>query len=586
MRSAHGVSAPVILTIIALFLAITPRLVSADWPTLGRAVCTAPADQKGPKVTTDGAAGAIVVWQDLRSARVNVFARRVLASGELDPAWPIDGRALLADSTALADASGGQAFPVIAPDGAGGAIVAWQDDRSSDNGLDIFAQHVLASGVVDPAWPANGRALCTAPGQQARPTIVSDGAGGAIVTWMDSRISATEVDVFAQHVLPSGVVDPDWPVNGVALSTAPEPQAFPRIVSDGSGGAIVTWFDFRPGATGIDIYAQRVTGAGIVDPDWPLNGRALCLAPGAQVNPSIVSDGEHGAIVTWEDPRDGTSHVFAQRVTGAGTIAAGWPADGRAVCTAPIAQFNPIVTSDGASGAIIAWEDARNSGGLDIFAQRVLASGAIDPNWPVDGRALTVSSGHAVDVSMVPDGAGGAIVAWEEDFFVLAHHIQASGQLDPEFPANGRFVRLTLDFERTPDLVAAGAGEAVVAWSNAGSGTDTDIYANLVVTSGTVDVDHPGGAAGITLALPSPNPARASLTLRFTLPQETDVRLALYDVTGRRVRQLASGTRPAGEHVMTWDLLDEGGAAVGAGLFFARLEAGGRILTRKLATLR
>ena len=49
------------------------------------------------------------------------------------------------------------------------------------------------------------------------------------------------------------------------------------------------------------------------------------------------------------------------------------------------------------------------------------------------------------------------------------------------------------------------------------------------------------------------------------------------------MRSLASGALPAGEHAATWDLRDAGGRIVGAGLYFARLEAGGRTLTRRIA---
>ena len=566
-------------------VALTPRLASAEWPQLGREISTAIKNQERPQVTTDGANGAIVVWQDFRSPRVNIFARRVLGSGALDPAWPIDGRALLGDSTALETAFEGQQFPVIASDGAGGAIVAWQDGRSSA-GLDIFAQHILATGVVDPAWPANGQALGTARGQQDIPTIVSDGQGGAIVTWMDGRSSVTSIDIFAQHVLASGVVDPAWPADGVALCTAPAPQAFPNIATDGSGGAIVTWFDFRPSAGSIDIYAQHVTASGIPDPAWPANGRPLCLAPGAQLNPTIVSDGQGGAIVTWEDPRDGTSHIFAQRVLGTGAIDPGWPVDGRAVCTAPIDQVNPLITSDGASGAIVTWRDARNGANHNPFAQHVLASGAIDAAWPVNGRALSLSSGEVIAASIVSDGAGGAIVAWEEDFFVFAHHVQASGDLDPAFPVNGRFVRLLLTFQRNPSLTAAGPGDAIVAWSDLAPNADSDIYAQLVDTGETLGVDPGSPPPGITFAPPSPNPARGPVRLSFALPRAAAVRLGIYDVDGRRVRDLLSGAQPAGRHEIAWDQRDESGRTVPAGVCFARLEVEGRALTHKLTTMR
>src|SRR5262245_27792129 len=573
------------LVLLVLAALAAPITALADWPTLGRLISAAPGDQRFPKIVTDGAAGAIIVWQDSLSTKVNVFARRALASGELDPAWPIDGRALLADSVALAGAFGGQQFPVIATDGAGGAIVAWQDARNQANGLDIFAQHVLASGIVDPAWPANGRALCGAVGRQERPAIVSDGAGGAIVTWMDERSAITDVDIFAQHVLASGVIDPRWPVDGLALSKAPEAQAAPQIASDGSGGAIVTWHDFRPSQTGVDVYAQRVLNSGVVDPAWPGDGRALSLAAGAQVNPTIVSDGAHGAIVTWEDSRDALNHIFAQRVLGSGQIAAGWPANGLAVCTAAVDQVSPVLTSDGASGAIIAWMDARSGLTHDIFAQHVLGSGTVDTAWPVNGTALSLSSGEEVNPSIVGDGVGGALVAWEDDFFVKVNHVQATGLLDPEFPVNGQFVRLLLTFQQRPDLTVSGTGNAIVAWSDLDSGADSDIYALLVTTDAQVDVDPGTQASTVRFARLSSNPARGSVTFGFSLPREAAVRLAIYDLNGRQVRQLASETRPAGDHAIMWDLRDEGGRAVGAGLYLARLEAEGNSLTQKIATL-
>src|SRR5438552_3748139 len=144
---------------IALYGLAAPRVASADWPRFGRAITTQANSQVHSSIATDGADGAIITWQDARSTRVNVFAQHVLASGDVDGAWPVNGRALLNDSLALADADGGQIFPSIVPDGHGGAIIAWQDLRVAPNDIDVFAQHILATGVVDAAWPANGTPL-------------------------------------------------------------------------------------------------------------------------------------------------------------------------------------------------------------------------------------------------------------------------------------------------------------------------------------------------------------------------------------------------------------------------------------------
>src|SRR5262245_45221637 len=255
-------------TVVMLMVLMSTRSASADWPACGRAIVTAPAGQVHSVITTDGAGGAIIAWQDQRSPRVNIFARHVLASGELDPAWPVDGRALLGDSVSAATGAGGQTTPVIVADGAGGAIVAWQDLRNTTTDVDLFAQHVLATGELDPAWKANGVALCVIEGNQDNHVIVSDGAGGAFVAWEDGRPGVTVKDIFAQHVLAAGTVDPAWPENGFAVTTAAGLQEFPSIVDDGEGNAIVAWDDGRSATTGFDIFARHILASGLADPDW------------------------------------------------------------------------------------------------------------------------------------------------------------------------------------------------------------------------------------------------------------------------------------------------------------------------------
>jgi hypothetical protein len=565
---------------------------SADWPTLGRQLTAAIKDQNVPQVATDGASGAIVVWQDFRDPRLNIFARRVLGSGELDPAWPVDGLSVLGDAATQATAFEGQGPPVIVSDGTGGAIIAWQDGRNQNTSFDIFAQHVLRSGVVDPAWPANGRALCTVRGDQLLPRIASDGAGGAIVTWMDERSSASGFDIFAQHVLASGAVDPNWPADGIALSTAPSTQAVPDLVSDGSGGAIVTWHDFRLSPTNVDIFAQHVKSSGVVDPAWPVNGRALTLAPGVQANPTIASDGIHGAIVAWEDSRTGASNIFAQHVLGTGAIAPGWPANGLAVATASGGDDRPLIISDGkapsaaGSGAIVTWQDARSGTSHDPFVQHILATGSVDPAWPVNGRSLSSSDGEQVDASIVSDGAGGAIVAWEEDSFVFVNRVLATGALDSTFPVNGRLVRLALTFQRNPELVASENGGAIVAWGDNDSGKDSNIFAMIVLTQATAGVDPELSGPGLALSRRGASPSRGPVTLSFALPRAAAVRLGIYDVSGRRVRELASGVEPSGTHDVIWDLRDENGQQLPAGIVFARLDVEGQALSVKLVTVR
>jgi len=272
MRTVFGSnsSMPLVIAVVALCGWAAPRTAWAAWPAFGRAISTAPQTQEHPAVASDGADGAIVVWQDLRDPKINVFAQHVLASGELDPRWPLDGRALLGDPAALATAVGGQTAPAVVPDGAGGAIVAWQDNRDPLTETDIFAQHVLASGVLDPKWPANGLGVTTARSLQHTFTIVSDGLGGAILAWQDGRSAPGASHIFAAHVLNGGFLDTQSPADGIPVCVARGAQEFPVAVADGIGGAIIAWQDTRDSTvTGFDVYAHHITSQGVADPAWP-----------------------------------------------------------------------------------------------------------------------------------------------------------------------------------------------------------------------------------------------------------------------------------------------------------------------------
>lgn len=103
--------------------------------------------------------------------------------------------------------------------------------------------------------------------------------------------------------------------------------------------------------------------------------------------------------------------------------------------------------------------------------------------------------------------------------------------------------------------------------------------------------DGPPLAAGrVEFAPIAPNPARASGRARlwFGIPADLagkDYELAVYDLTGRRVKTVDTGQTKAGRFTLEWDLRDEQGRAVQGGVYFARFTAGGKSASRKLVIL-
>jgi hypothetical protein len=88
-------------------------------------------------------------------------------------------------------------------------------------------------------------------------------------------------------------------------------------------------------------------------------------------------------------------------------------------------------------------------------------------------------------------------------------------------------------------------------------------------------VDDGPISAELAMRTPSPNPARSTSRIAWSQPRAGAARLDVYDVGGRHVRTLHDGFVPSGAHAESWNLTDESGARVGAGLYFARLAVAG-----------
>lgn len=401
--------------------------------------------------------------------------------GSARAAWPIAPFG----NVPICVAPGYQHSSQVISDGAGGVIIAWDDYRSGT--WDIYVQHVLESGVVDPAWPVNGRAVFVVPANQVDCRLVSDGAGGAIIIWTDYR-SLTNFDVYAHHVLATGIVDPAWPVDGRALCTAPGDQTELQVTTDGAGGAIVSWSDARAGSG--DVYAQRVLATGVTAPGWPIDGRACCLAAGYQLINGIVPDGAGGALLAWIDQRNPSAAVYAGHLLASGLVDPAWPVDGRMFSTGP-GSSRPYLVPSGADAAIVTWGETR--GGVPaIYAQRVLFAGTTDPSWPANGRALsTVYDGYP-DMAAASDGEGGAFVAWSAKgtspaLDLYAQHILASGSVDVAWPANGLPVSKADDKQLQPAIARDGVGGAFVVWVDFRPGTSNDGFVHHLLATGDRD---------------------------------------------------------------------------------------------------
>ena len=84
----------------------------------------------------------------------------------------------------------------------------------------------------------------------------------------------------------------------------------------------------------------------------------------------------------------------------------------------------------------------------------------------------------------------------------------------------------------------------------------------------------------------TPNPFNPITRFSFDLPARAEITLRVYDVSGRRVRNLKDGTMKAGRHEVVWDGVNDQGRSVASGIYFYRLEAGEDMAVRKMTLIR
>ena len=377
-------------------------------------------------------------------------------------------------NTVICAAEGDQGSPVAVGDGYSGTIIAWQDYRSGTD-WDIYAQRADPTGAVQ--WSGNGTAVCTASSDQILPAAVSDGHGGAIIAWQDSR--GSNYDIYAQRIDPAGAAL--WPTNGVPICTASHDQISPVLVSDGSGGAIVIWQDKRSGLD-YDIYAQKIGFSGITQ--WTTNGVAICQAASDQTSVTAVGDTDGGAIIAWQDQRNGNYDIYAQRVDSSCTPL--WTANGVGICAIIGHQISPVIVEDGSGGAIVAWPDGRSGANYDVYGQRVNSSGATQ--WTINGVPICTAAEDQSSLSAISDGTGGAIVAWQDargsiNYDIYSQRVDSTGYT--RWTTNGAPVCTAPEDQRSPIMVSGSSSGAIIAWRDARSSTSYDIYGQSVDSAGS-----------------------------------------------------------------------------------------------------
>jgi hypothetical protein len=558
-------------------------------------VCVATGWQTAPVVVKDGVGGSIIFWQDQRKGTnvyttdFDIYSQRLNAAGE--PRWTQDGIPIAVD--ALFDI-----YPRAVSDGRGGAVVVWWTETLANTSFAIRAQRIDSTGAL--RWAPGGVIVDSYLNAGSKDyDIASDGEGGVIIASQVYPVNPPEA--FAQRVDSTGALR--WGLHGVPLApSGPAGQDVVCAAPDGAGGVIVGMQDFRyPGTDSAgSFFMQRVDSSGTLL--WGQGG--VGISNHGLLEASMITHIQGDYVALWlQRPwptEPSVNRLMAQRLDGEGKPR--WPQYGVPVTPTPAHdQIHPGLCDDRRRGAIISWEESKD-GIMTVLAGRLDSSGT--RQWADSGITLVRENTNEDPLpQIVENGKGGAFVIWLDyrnavidltNVDIFGQGIGTDGSL--AWQAGGIAVssapkaqKFSYYYNRGIALTDT-TGVAVVAWEDARDSTASkkdpgQIYAARMVYP-------PGAVAGIsggqgitvgTFGLDQnyPNPFNPSTTIGYRLPVREHVSLAVYNVLGEKIATLVDEEGSAGPHKVIFN-----GTGFASGVYFYSLRAGNSVQTHKFMLLR
>jgi hypothetical protein len=371
----------------------------------------------------------------------------------------------------------------------------------------------------------------------------------------------TAATIVVQRVTPEGAIATGWPQEGLTVAGAVDSSLSPlRAVSDSAGGLYIAWGYVSSQGNGARLMHLGPDGQAVEG--WPTGGKEMLPAdahyePNLTIGIALAADGQGGAFLAWRDATPTDTTVKVLHVSSDGSIAPGWPSEG--VAAHDISGTGGEVVGllpDGAGGVIVAWYQYSTGPPISLWMNRIGPSGVV--------AVLASLAAASID-------AGTAHLSW------LVSDPNARLTIERRVDA-GAWTRVAdtspdgRGFVLFDDPVPAGAASLSyrLAWFESGTRT----------TAGevTLTVPHESRFALESLA---PNPARDGITVRFALRSGASATLELLDIAGRRVRSEALGAT-GGERVIRLSGLD----ALPAGIYLARLSQGAERAIARVALVK
>jgi Secretion system C-terminal sorting domain len=560
----------------------------------------------------DNSDNAIVVFTDTRnSGNFNVFAYKIDPDGNF--LWGPDGIGLSATSDF-------QPAAKVTQTESGDFVFAWvvAPDAAPNR---VALQKISPNGTV--LWGTSPILIDSATVGFSNPDVVP-GSGDSIIvvyTIVVGNFPAQTVTLGAQKMGSNGEFL--WGGNGIIIQDVDRISSFhvPKVKSDLNNGAIVAWHDDRDMDNIQSAFVQRIAPDGTLY--FPINGAEGSIAPGRHnFNPNIAFDPlTEETYIFWVEANSNQNQfgVFGQKFSVDGTRL--WNDNGQMFKNLNTSSYSSLNAQMGSYRVYVIYLEVIT--GVDTKVEGFACDSDGNFLWP--GSFVTLSNPTSEKLQLVStvDIYYNCEVAWGDrrsgDQGIYAQDVNADGQLGlPVVPV-----------ELTSFTASYKSGTVNLGWSTAteinnsgfqiersqdnktfnkitfipGFGTTTEVktynYVDEIISNGTYyyrlkQIDYDGtfeysNIVEVEIGIPLefsleqnyPNPFNPSTNIKYSVPENGFVKLAIYNLIGEEVSVLVNEQKEAGFYEVTFSALN-----LPSGTYIYRLITDRFVATKKMVLLK
>jgi hypothetical protein len=482
-----------------------------------------------------------VAWSDYRSGHTDIYGVKISPSGII-----LDSISVLASTSANIQEYSSSAF-----DGTN-YLVVWEDFNNGSD-YEIRCARISQTGVLLDTIPTQ----VTSVAKDQRMSQVAFLDPYYFAVWEDKRNSGYP-DIYGARIHKSGItVD----TNSICITPSSNWTSHPSVAA-GDSNFFVVWADY---ISQWQIRGARISTSGVL---IDTSSIGIATTNGYHEEPRVIFDGTN-YFVTWK--RTGNrSDIWGARVNQNGILL---DTSGIVISDAISNQASPSVAFGG-SYYFVAWDDIRyytiwDWDSCDIFGARIDQSGSV-----IDTGGIIISQApYAQRYPSVTFDGSDFIVAWQDCrnqclWDIRGAAINTSGVVSDSF-----ILSQQAGYQLTPCLVHGQSNRCLATYTgwtdtiNGHSANSMRIWGKIHPFVGIEErTYHSNYNNSVSLRI-YPNPMKSECNVQYIIPENTNVKISIYDISGRLIRKICHTDRCCGLYNEVLDL-----SGLSQGVYFIKLE--------------